>query len=173
MSLELKNTHEQVNQVSVLDMTKSFNDHLQEIMDSRNFKDVDQEASVNEPVIGTMTDYERALFTLMMAYNEEHDDLVKSNRGANRVYIGEEPIDKFKLKLKGFKSRGEASSLLLWDSINRRHADASLAAEDSTGIGIRNGFQIVLYFEDDDHPDYERLNALLATMLFGHVGRPM
>lgn len=157
--------HQQTATVTAVPETqvaRTFLEKLNEVMATGNFVDVDQQATDDEPVIGTMTDYERALHTLKVSYHDDQKALYAKNFNALQEFTGNpEHRSEINRQLKSMKEHHDATNKLLWASILDRLFRQSEQAEDSTGIGIRQGFQIVLNFKDHAR---DSLEALLMAM---------
>jgi len=139
---------------------RTFLDDLNAIMASGAFTDPDQQATDDEPVIGEMTDYERALHTLSRSCEVEQRELIARNFNGLGEYVGEERHDRTIRQIKSLKERGEIVMGLLWTSIRDRLHDTIHGAADHTSIGIRQGFKVVLMFDEEDC-----LGSLLGPIL--------
>lgn len=146
--------------------TKTFLDELNAILASGTFEDSDAPvATDDEPVISTMTDYERALYTLAQHCVNGQRELMARNFNGLNEYVGEEPRDRIVRQINSFKERYDAAMALLWTSIKDRLHDTLHAAADRTGIAVRQGFKGVLMFEAPDCLD--GLDDLLRHIFLG------
>lgn len=125
---------------------KTFLDELHAILASGTFVDDDTPATDDEPVIGEMTDYERALYTFAQHCVNGQRELMARNFNGIGEYVGEESRDRIVRQIKSFKERHNVAMTLLWTSIKDRLHDTLHAAADHTGIAVRQGFKVVLMF---------------------------
>jgi len=145
---------------------RTFLDELNRTMNTGVFTDPDKPATNDEPVVGEMNDYERALYTLMNNYEQAQKALVNANFDAFHEFTGDaKDFPALHRTLDSTKEHYDAAVKLLWASIKDRYQREREDAADSTGLGIRQGFQVVLMFGEEPCGS---LGGLLADMLMGH-----
>lgn len=158
-----------VTAISETQASRTFLDELNDIMTAGAFVDPDQPATNDEPAVGEMTTYERALYTLMDKYGHAQKELIVKNFDAFREFIGDaKDLPVLHRQLNNIKEHHDAAAKLLWASIKDRYHHEREDATDSTGLGIRQGFHVVLMFGEEPCGSF---GNFLASMLEGHSFR--
>lgn len=129
----------------------TFLDNLNAVLGVGAFIEVDQPATDDEPEIGEMTDYERALYTVAKNYHAVGHEIAVKNFDAFQNFTGK-PEDEHRVlrQIRTLKEHHGAAMKLLWASIEDRLHEKIHAAADHTSIAIRQGGKVVLIFGEED-----------------------
>lgn len=147
---------------------RTFLDDLNDTLAAGKFVDLASDKPVDEideVVIGELNDYERALYTLMHSYGQTQKAFINKNFDAFREFVGDtKDLPAIHRQLDSMKEHHDAAAALLWASVKDRYNRERASAADSTGLGIRQGFQVVLMLGEEP---CSGLGSILARVLSG------
>ncbi len=115
---------------------------INEILESGKFENPEQETGEGDTVIGEMTDYEKAIWTVLSRTVGSFRKMVE-NLPDNPEEANDEDVE----KTRRLKEKIEALKDFFWASLRHRLGEVSYQG---AGIGVRSDFQIVTMAETEE-----------------------
>lgn len=122
-------------------------DQIFEVMNSGDYSVIEGDPDPGEEVIGTMTELEKALYTVAIKNITRAQEVAARLDGKGKPFSSEE-LPQLRREYYACKLRMVAAKEMLWSAIKERLHECELP--DNFGIGVRGDFCIVMMTRPSD-----------------------